>query len=131
MGLLRVSELEELMVRGLMFLICCFLEKSEVIPIGNVVHVHELVSILGCRLSSLPMSYLELPLGARYKSIQIWDEILDRMERRLERRLARWKRMYLSKGGRITLIKSALSSLPTYFLSPFPILAVVANRMEK
>lgn len=39
--------------------------------------------------------------------------------------------MNLSKGGRVTLIKSTLSNLPTYFLSPFPILACVANRIEK
>ena len=39
--------------------------------------------------------------------------------------------MYLSKGGRVTLIKSTLSNLPTYFLSLFPILASVANRIEK
>ena len=49
----------------------------------------------------------------------------------MERRLARSKRMYLFKGGKVTLIKSTLSSLPTYFLSLFPIPVKVANRMEK
>jgi hypothetical protein len=39
--------------------------------------------------------------------------------------------MYLSKGGRVTLIKSSLSNLPTYFLSLFPIPATVANHIEK
>jgi hypothetical protein len=39
--------------------------------------------------------------------------------------------MYLSKGGRLTLIKSTLSSLPTYFLFLFLISASVANRIEK
>jgi hypothetical protein len=29
--------------------------------------------------------------------------------------------LYLSKGGRLTLIKSTLSNLPTYYLSLFPI----------
>jgi hypothetical protein len=46
-------------------------------------------------------------------------------------RLASWKMIYLSKGGRITLIKRTLSNLPTYFLSLFPILATVANYIEK
>jgi hypothetical protein len=45
--------------------------------------------------------------------------------------LAGWKRLYLSNGGRLTLINSTLSSLPTYLLSLFPILARVANRLEK
>ena len=39
--------------------------------------------------------------------------------------------MYLSKGGKVTLIKSSLSSLPTYFLSLFPLPSKVAKRMEK
>ena len=34
---------------------------------------------------------------------------------------------YLSKRGRVTLIKSTLSNLPTYFLSLFPIPAIVTN----
>ena len=37
----------------------------------------------------------------------------------------------LIQGGRVTLIKSTLSNLPTYFLSLFPIPASVANRIEK
>ena len=49
----------------------------------------------------------------------------------MERRLAGWKRLYLSKGGRVTLIKCILSNLLTYFLSLFPIPAAVANRIEK
>ena len=39
--------------------------------------------------------------------------------------------MYLSKGGKVTLIKSSLTSLPTYFLSLLPLLGKVAKRMEK
>ena len=49
---------------------------------------------------------------------------------RFEKRLSGWKAAYLSKGGRITLIKSVLSSIPTYFLSLFPLPASVANRLE-
>jgi hypothetical protein len=35
------------------------------------------------------------------------------------------------KGGRVTLIKSTLSNLPTYFLSLFSIPSSVASRIEK
>ena len=42
-----------------------------------------------------------------------------------------WKKLYLSKGGRLTLLKSTLSSLPTYYLSLFTILLHVANKIEK
>ena len=73
------------------------------------------------------MKYLGLPLGAKFKETNIWNPIIEKMERRL----ARWKRLYLSKGGKVTLIKSTLSSLPTYFLSLFLIPVGVANRLEK
>ena len=49
----------------------------------------------------------------------------------MEQRPVRWKRLYLSKGGKVTLVKSILSSLPTYFLSILSILGKIANRMEK
>jgi hypothetical protein len=39
--------------------------------------------------------------------------------------------MYLSKGGRLTLIKSTLSNLPAYYLYLFPVHMSVANRIEK
>ena len=38
--------------------------------------------------------------------------------------------MCLSKGGKVTLLKSTLSNLPTYFLSLLPIPADVALRIE-
>ena len=50
---------------------------------------------------------------------------------KLERRLASWKCLYLSNGGKVTLIKSTLSTLPTCFLSLFPIPADIANHIEK
>ena len=87
----------------------------------------ELVALLGCSMSSLPMTYLGLPLGAKFKDRAIWNSILERMEQRL----TCWKRLYLSKGGKITLIKSTLSSLPTYFLSLFPIPVDIAIRIER
>lgn len=59
------------------------------------------------------MKYLGLPLGDAYNAKSIWDEVIEK----IERTLAGWKWIYLSNGGKITLIKSALSKLPTYFLS--------------
>ena len=42
-----------------------------------------------------------------------------------------WKRQYLSKGGRLSLIKCTLSSLSIYFMSIFVILEKVSARLEK
>jgi hypothetical protein len=77
--------------------------------------------------SLLCLTYLGLPLGASYKSVSIWDGVIEKMERKL----VGWKRMYLSKGAGLTLIKSTLSNLPTYLLSLFPIPVRVANHLAK
>ena len=42
-----------------------------------------------------------------------------------------WKKLYLPKSGRLMLLKSTLSSLPIYYLSPFTIPTHVANKIEK
>ena len=68
-----------------------------------------------------------MPLGAPHKSPSIWNPILEKFEWKS----AGWKKLYLSKGGRLTLPKSTLSSLPTYFLSLFTIPTHVANKIEK
>ena len=96
--------------------------KSEIVPIGEVPNAYALVEILGW---SLPMTYLGMSLGASHKSPTVWNPILEK----IERKLAGWK-LYLSKGGRLTLLKSALSSLPTYYLSLFTIPTHVANKLR-
>ena len=101
-------------------------QKSEIVPIGEVDDVHALAEILGCKVGTLPMPYLGISLEASHNSPSIWNPILGK----IERKLARWKKLYLSKEGRLTLLKSTLSSLPTYFLSLFTILTYVANRMK-
>ena len=89
------------------------LAKSVLIPVGNVQQVDYLASILGCEVASLPLKYLGLPLGAPNNASHIWDDILEKMESRL----AGWKRPFLSKRGRVTLIKITLVNIPTYYVS--------------
>jgi hypothetical protein len=123
-------------VRNLRCLLLCFeavsglkinLFKSDIIPVGEIDDVEGLARILGCGVASLPITYLGLSLGAHYKASHIWSSIIAKMENKL----VGWKRMYLSKGGRLTLIKIILSILPTYSLSLFPILVGVASHLEK
>ena len=97
------------------------------INLGMVHNFELLLTILGYKQGTLPMKYLGLPLGDKFKDKTIRNQILEK----IERRLAGWKHLYLSKGGGVTLIKSTLSNLPTYFLSLFPIPTAMANRIEK
>ena len=87
------------------------LEKSELIPVGRVENINDLALDFGCRVGSLPSTYLDLPLGALFKSVSVWDGV----EERFRKKLAMWKRQYLSKEGKATLIRSTLSNLPIYF----------------
>ena len=105
--------------------------KSKLVPTGVVPNIAHMVDVLGCKQGSFPMKYLGLPLGANVRDRSIWSPTTEKVERRL----AGWKRLYLSKGGKVnkkvTLIKSTLSNLPTYFLSLFPNPVEVANSIEQ
>jgi hypothetical protein len=50
---------------------------------------------------------------------------------KMERWLAGWNKMYLLKGGWLTLFKGTLSNLPMYYLSLFPISVGVDNRLDR
>ena len=102
------------------------LEKSELIPVGRVSNIDSLVDELGCKVGSLPTTYLGLPLGAHCKFVAVWDEV----EERFRKRLTSWKRQYIYE-GRITLIKIMLSSMLLYFMSLLPLPRKVKLRLEK
>ena len=57
--------------------------KSEIVPIGEVRNIQPLANILQCRVGSLLMIYLGMPLGTLYKTSSIWNPILERMEKKL------------------------------------------------
>ena len=86
-----------------------------------------LAAKLGCRIGYLPTTYLGLPLGVAHKSVAIGDSI----EEKIHKRLTLWKRNFISKGGRITLIKSTVASLPFYQMSLIRMSSAVTKRLEK
>ena len=53
------------------------------------------------------------------------------MEERFRKKLALWKRQYISKGGRLTLIKSTLSNLLIYTMLLYRMPTGVKLRLEK
>ena len=103
------------------------LGKSEMIPVGNDPNLEEFAEVLGCKVGAIPTTYLGIPLEAPYKFSKVWKGV----EEGFQKRLAWWKRQYLSKGGRQTLIKSTLCSLPIYYMSLFVIPKRVTARLEK
>ena len=90
-------------------------------------NLDSLATVLGCHTGQLPSTYLGLPLGAPHKLVAAWDAI----EERMRKKLALWKRNYISKGSRLTLIKSTLASLLIYQLSLVRMPISLAKRLEK
>ena len=78
------------------------LEKSSILRVGNVENLEDLVNELGYKTRTVPSTYHSVPLGMKRNSLQVWDGL----EERFRNKLAMWKRQYISKGGRLTLIKS-------------------------
>ena len=79
--------------------------------------------MLDCKASL----YLGLPLRGNLKACGFWDPVIERISRRLDE----LQKAYLSFGGRITLIHSCLSHIPSYFLSLFKIPALVSAKIER
>lgn len=82
-----------------------------------VPNLKELSNVVCCNVGSFPTTYLGLSLGARYKSKEIRNGVIEKFENRL----ASWKMQYLSFGGSLALIKGVLDSIPTYFKTLFSI----------
>jgi hypothetical protein len=54
------------------------LAKLELVPVDNVENADGLAGILGCGVSSLPMKYLGLLLGAYLKFKFIWEGVIEK-----------------------------------------------------
>ena len=57
--------------------------KNEIVPVCDVENLNVLARVLCCKVGSLPMTYLGMPLGAYYKESSIWNPIIEKMERQL------------------------------------------------
>lgn len=101
------------------------LHKSEFVELGNGTNGDSLKHVLGCKISQLPITYLGVPLGAKHNDCKNWDSPVDLFHRRW----ATWKKKFLSKGGRLALIKSTLSNLLIYHLSVLKIPSKVAKKL--
>ncbi|XP_042973159.1 uncharacterized protein LOC122304964 [Carya illinoinensis] len=74
------------------------LGKFEMVAVGAVPNINSLARLLDCKVSSLPMIYLDLLLGATFKAPAIWDGVVEKVEKKL----SRWKWMLLYSVGNTT-----------------------------
>lgn len=99
--------------------------KSKLFGIGvNQLEVSNFSSILGCQASKFPT--LGLPIGTNMHKYSNWIPIIDKFQEKL----SNWKSKTLSVGGRLTLIKSILNSLGTYYFSLFNAPLNILKKLE-
>ncbi|XP_058766944.1 uncharacterized protein LOC131640567 [Vicia villosa] len=70
-------------------------------------------SFLSCRIDNLPINFLGISIGCNPGLCSTWAPLITK----LKSRLSNWKNRFLSMGGRITLLKSVLSSISIFQLS--------------
>nr|GEY49787.1 hypothetical protein [Tanacetum cinerariifolium] len=70
---------------------------------------------MGCSICTTFFVYLGVKVGGSMSRIKSWDDVVAK----LSSRLSKWKLKTLSIGGRLTLIKLVLTSIPLYHMSIF------------
>ncbi|XP_071695221.1 uncharacterized protein [Rutidosis leptorrhynchoides] len=102
-------------------------QKSCLFGIGvSSTEANYLANILGCKVGQLPFTYLGLPIGSKMRRVKDWVTVIDKFKSKLDC----WKMRSMSFGGRVTLIKSVLTSLPLYFFSLYRAPRCVLNILE-
>nr|GFA54722.1 RNA-directed DNA polymerase, eukaryota, reverse transcriptase zinc-binding domain protein [Tanacetum cinerariifolium] len=83
-------------------------------------------SKLECLIFKTLFSYLGSKVGGSMSRVHTWNEMVDRVKNRL----SKWKMKTLSIGGRLTLLKSVLGSMPIFHMSIFRTLLTVLRTLE-
>ncbi|GKC19921.1 hypothetical protein Tco_1022071, partial [Tanacetum coccineum] len=78
----------------------------------NTIEVDRTTRIVGCSTFSSPFHYHGVKVGGVMSKISSWDEVNSKMYSRL----SKWKLNSLSIGGRLTLLKSVISSILLYHI---------------
>jgi hypothetical protein len=84
--------------------------KTGMIPINLTAEKTEImVGVFGCKIQSMPFTYLGLPMGSTKQRVEHFAPLMNRTERQLTSISS-----MLTYAGKLQLVNSVLSSLPTY-----------------
>ena len=101
--------------------------KSQMIPLNlSQDQINILANTFGCQIGTLPFTYLGLPLGTTKPRIDDYMPLMDRTERRLISVSS-----FLTQAGRLQLVNSVLSSLPTYAMCSLKIPIAVLEFIDR
>ncbi|GKC26594.1 RNA-directed DNA polymerase, eukaryota, reverse transcriptase zinc-binding domain protein [Tanacetum coccineum] len=99
-------------------------EQKSWVPLDH--KVKEAASKLGCLILNTPFSYLGTKVGDSMSRYQAWEDVINKVCSRL----SKWKMKTLSIGGRLTLLKSVLGSIPIFYMSIFKAPISVLHKLE-
>ncbi|GJX82377.1 RNA-directed DNA polymerase, eukaryota [Tanacetum coccineum] len=103
------------------------MSKSKILGINvDGVKVKQAAAKLGCLILQCPFSYLGTKVGGSMTRVDAWKEVVDKVKSRL----SKWKMKTLSIGGRLTLLKSVLGSIPIFHMSIFRVPTGVLKTLE-
>nr|GEW58414.1 RNA-directed DNA polymerase, eukaryota [Tanacetum cinerariifolium] len=91
---------------------------------SNVVAVA--ASLISCSILTAPFNYLGVKVGSNMSRIISWEDVISKVSSRL----SKWKLKLLSIGGRLSLLKTVLTSIPLYHMSIFKVPIGVLNHLE-
>ena len=101
--------------------------KSCLVPINiDQEKACSLASTFGCTIGSFPFTYLGLPLGLTKPQVKDYAPLICRIERKLSA-----SSQFLSYAGRLQLVNSVISSLPTYYMCSLKLPAAVVEIIDK
>jgi hypothetical protein len=101
--------------------------KSFIVPINvQEEKTKILAGTLGCKIETMPFTYLGLPLGTTKPVLQDFMPVLTRVEKRLIGIVP-----FTTYAGRLTLVNSVLSTLPTYYMCVLQLPIEIIDQINK
>jgi hypothetical protein len=102
-------------------------QKSNIYPVNvDQDKMEILANTFGCQIGSYPFTYLGLPLGPNKSNV---DDMLPLVQR-IERRLVSTSN-FLNQAGRLEMVNSVVSALPTFFMSVIKLRRTIVKMIEK
>lgn len=94
----------------------------------NDIQLEEIMEPFQCPIKSFPCKYLGLPLHFhQVRRVEYVQPLIDKVAQKLPT----WKRRLLDKAGRLKLMNSVLTSVPTYYLTVFEVKKWAIKQIDK
>lgn len=101
--------------------------KSSLIPINlNNQSAQNMADLVGCKVATMPFTYLGLPLGTTKPTVYDLMPLVDRIERRISATF-----LMMSYSGRVTVVNSLISSIATFSMCSIQLNPKILEHVEK